>query len=39
MASDDGCKLFIGGLSFSTDEASLRGAFEKYGNVKEGDPS
>jgi len=30
--SDEG-KLFIGGLSFDTDEDSLAGAFSKYGNI------
>lgn len=29
-------KLFIGGLSYSTDDASLREAFSRYGEVEEG---
>lgn len=32
MSSDDG-KLFVGGLSFDTDEAGLEKVFGKYGNV------
>ncbi|MCA9630875.1 MAG: RNA-binding protein, partial [Myxococcales bacterium] len=28
-------KLFVGGLSWSTDEASLRSAFERFGEVQE----
>ncbi|XP_078141686.1 cold-inducible RNA-binding protein A-like isoform X2 [Centroberyx gerrardi] len=30
--SDEG-KLFVGGLSFDTDETSLEDAFSKYGNI------
>ncbi|XP_071377582.1 cold-inducible RNA-binding protein B-like isoform X2 [Centroberyx affinis] len=30
--SDEG-KLFVGGLSFETDETSLEDAFSKYGNI------
>ncbi len=28
-------KLFVGGLSWGTDDASLRTAFESFGNVSE----
>ncbi|MEM9694565.1 MAG: RNA-binding protein, partial [Myxococcota bacterium] len=28
-------KLFIGGLSWGTDDAGLRAAFEPYGDVEE----
>lgn len=35
MAS--GSRLFIGALSFDTDERSLKTAFEKFGTVLEGD--
>ncbi|XP_069595902.1 cold-inducible RNA-binding protein B-like [Ranitomeya imitator] len=34
MSSDEG-KLFIGGLSFDTDEQSLEQVFSKYGTVAE----
>ncbi|XP_027330947.1 glycine-rich RNA-binding protein 3, mitochondrial-like [Abrus precatorius] len=33
MSSAPSSKLFIGGVSFSTDEQSLREAFSKYGEV------
>lgn len=33
--SDEG-KLFIGGLSFETNEDSLAAAFNKYGNIEKG---
>ena len=29
------CKLFVGGLSWDTDEATLRAAFEQHGAVAE----
>ena len=29
-------KLFVGGLSWSTSDSSLRSAFEKYGQVSDG---
>ena len=44
MASDEG-KLFVGGLSFDTNEQSLEQVFSKYGQisevvvVKDGDPA
>jgi heterogeneous nuclear ribonucleoprotein A1/A3 len=28
-------KLFVGGLSWSTDNDSLRGAFERYGQIED----
>ncbi len=31
-----GAKLFVGGLSWSTDDQSLREAFESFGEVVEG---
>lgn len=31
----DKCKLFVGNLSWSTDDATLRRACEKYGKVDE----
>ncbi|XP_063306534.1 cold-inducible RNA-binding protein B-like [Pelobates fuscus] len=34
MSSDDG-KLFVGGLSFETDEQNLEQVFSKYGQVSE----
>ncbi|XP_073542177.1 cold-inducible RNA-binding protein B isoform X3 [Phyllobates terribilis] len=34
MSSDEG-KLFIGGLSFDTDEQSLEQVFNKYGQISE----
>lgn len=36
--SDEG-KLFVGGLSFSTDEESLNEAFSKYGTIEKGKAS
>jgi RNA recognition motif-containing protein len=33
--NDEG-KLFIGGLSFDTNEESLMAAFAKYGNIAKG---
>lgn len=33
--SDEG-KLFIGGLSFETNEESLEKAFSKYGTIEKG---
>lgn len=33
--SDEG-KLFIGGLSFETNEESLAAAFGKYGTIEKG---
>lgn len=33
--SDEG-KLFIGGLSFETNEESLAEAFSKYGTIEKG---
>ena len=33
----DAGKLFVGGLSWNTDDNSLRSAFEKFGNVAEGE--
>lgn len=36
--SDEG-KLFIGGLSFETNEESLAAAFGKYGTIEKGKPS
>ena len=30
-----GKKLFIGGLSYNTDENGLRDSFERFGNVEE----
>ncbi len=30
-----GKKLFVGGLSWNTDDASLRDAFERFGQVEE----
>lgn len=35
MASDEG-KLFVGGLSFDTNEQSLEQVFSKYGQISEG---
>ena len=35
MSNDEG-KLFIGGLSFDTDEQSLENAFSKYGDISKG---
>ncbi|KAL5544622.1 hypothetical protein UlMin_008406 [Ulmus minor] len=35
MSSGGSSKLFVGGISFSTDEQSLREAFSKYGEVVE----
>ena len=35
MASDEG-KLFVGGLSFDTNEQSLEQVFSKYGQIAEG---
>ena len=32
----DGRKLFIGGISYTSTNDSLRSAFEKYGPVQEG---
>lgn len=29
------CRLFVGGLSWDTDDASLRQAFEKFGEVQD----
>ncbi|XP_073453148.1 cold-inducible RNA-binding protein-like isoform X2 [Aquarana catesbeiana] len=34
MSCDEG-KLFVGGLSFDTDEQSLEGVFSKYGQICE----
>ncbi|KAI2587617.1 CIRBP isoform 36 [Pan troglodytes] len=34
MASDEG-KLFVGGLSFDTNEQSLEQVFSKYGQISE----
>ncbi|XP_077332160.1 cold-inducible RNA-binding protein-like isoform X1 [Lithobates pipiens] len=34
MSSDEG-KLFVGGLSFDTNEQSLEDVFGKYGNIQE----
>lgn len=34
--SDEG-KLFIGGLSFETNEESLAAAFGKYGTIEKGE--
>lgn len=36
MASDEG-KLFVGGLSFDTNEQSLEQVFSKYGQISEGE--
>lgn len=36
--SDEG-KLFVGGLSFATDEESLNEAFSKYGSIEKGEAS
>lgn len=36
MSCDEG-KLFVGGLSFDTDEQSLEGVFSKYGQICEGE--
>lgn len=33
--SDEG-KLFVGGLSFETNEESLTAAFSKYGTIEKG---
>jgi len=33
--AEDGSKLFVGSLSFRTDDRSLRAAFEKYGTIRE----
>ncbi|XP_029469152.1 cold-inducible RNA-binding protein-like isoform X1 [Rhinatrema bivittatum] len=33
MSCDDDAKLFVGGLSFSTDEACLEQLFSKYGEI------
>lgn len=33
--SDEG-KLFVGGLSFDTNEQSLEDVFSKYGQISEG---
>lgn len=34
--SDEGRRLFVGSLSFQTDERGLREAFDKYGEIVEG---
>lgn len=36
MASDEG-KLFVGGLSFDTNEQALEQVFSKYGQISEGE--
>lgn len=36
MTSDEG-KLFVGGLSFDTNEQSLEQVFSKYGQISEGE--
>lgn len=36
MASDEG-KLFIGGLSFDTNEQNLEQLFSPYGDIAEGE--
>ena len=36
MASDEG-KLFVGGLSFDTNEQSLEQVYSKYGQISEGE--
>lgn len=33
MQDDDGCKVFVGGVSWDSDNDSLRGYFEKFGKV------
>lgn len=38
MASDEG-KLFVGGLSFDTNEQALEQVFSKYGQISEGEAS
>lgn len=30
---EDGCKIFIGGLAYETDDYALRKKFEKYGSI------
>mmetsp|Transcript_16266 Transcript_16266/g.18043 ORF Transcript_16266/g.18043 Transcript_16266/m.18043 type:complete len:168 (-) Transcript_16266:88-591(-) len=35
MAEGEGVKLFVGGLSWDTDDESLRRAFESYGEIVE----
>ena len=37
QSKEDNCKMFIGGLSWETDEARLKKYFEKYGRVKDVD--
>eukprot|EP00250_Pteridium_aquilinum_P002697 c1291_g1_i1 orf=179-595(+) len=35
MSTGATCKLFVGGLSWSTDENALRDAFSSYGDISE----
>ena len=35
--TEEGRRLFVGALSFDTDERSLKDAFSKFGTVSEGD--
>jgi len=36
MAEDEDCKVYVGSLSFSTTDDSLRNHFESVGEIKDG---
>lgn len=36
-ATEEGRRLYVGGLNYDTDERTLREAFDKFGSIEEGE--